>query len=294
MFDAIDKTAHVEIIDNPDVREFLSKCRYMVEPSGKEAKEVADLFVKYPLQQEKLPVNIISIDGSSYEASISDNLPHTRVGYVKVGNILIKRDEYNELGKQKYINPFLVAEMEKATSSTVFALPSSNMQYGGKESVRDGFRLALDNYLFKYRSNPSDIKTSLRTTLFKLASYRTGSNYTDSDNELILHKCPNSKCNAKNISVWNIDEEQFCPECGETIYPSDCLRIWEEVEDNGSNQSALTRFTNVIEHLFVMHYIRMIIDFSPESYVETLSDICFLWMVHLQFMGMLHGCIMLS
>ena len=43
MFDAIDKTAHVEIIDNPDVREFLSKCRYMVEPSGKEAKEVAEL-----------------------------------------------------------------------------------------------------------------------------------------------------------------------------------------------------------------------------------------------------------
>ena len=82
MFDAIDKTAHVEIIDNPDVREFLLKCRYMVEPSGKEAKEVADLFVKYPLQQEKLPVNIISIDGSSYEASISDNLQHTRVGYV--------------------------------------------------------------------------------------------------------------------------------------------------------------------------------------------------------------------
>ena len=275
MSDAIDKTAHVEIIDNPDVREFLSKCRYMVEPSGKEAKEVADLFVKYPLQQEKLPVNIISIDGSSYEASISDNLPHTRVGYVKVGNILIKRDEYNNLGKQKYINPFLVAEMEKATSSTVFALPSSNMQYGGKESVRDGFRLALDNYLFKYRNNPSDIKTSLRTTLFKLASYRTGSNCTDSDNELILHKCPNSKCNARNISVWNIDEEQFCPECGEPIYPSDCLRIWEEVEDNGSNHSALTRFTNVIEHLFVMHYIRMIIDFSPESYVETLSDICF-------------------
>lgn len=82
--------------------------------------------------------------------------------------------------------------MEKATSSTVFALPSSNMQYGGKESVRDGFRLALDNYLFKYRNNPSDIKTSLRTTLFKLACYRIGINCTNSDNELILHKCPNS------------------------------------------------------------------------------------------------------
>lgn len=275
MFESTDKTTHIEIVENPDVKNFLSHCRYMVEPTGQEARDVASLFIKQNLKEEKIPINIISIDGSSYEASISDNLPHTRVGYIKVGNILIKRDVYSDLGKQKYINPFSVAEMEKATSSTVFALPSSNMQYGGKESVRDGFRLALDNYLYKYRNNPSDSKTSLRTTLFKLASYRTGSNCTESDKELILHKCPNPKCTATDISVWNIEEEQFCPECGEAIYPSDCLRIWEEVEDNGSNQSALTRFTNVIEHLFVMHYVRMIVDFSPQSYVETLSDICF-------------------
>ena len=30
MFDAIDKTTHVEIIDNPDVREFLSNVNIMV------------------------------------------------------------------------------------------------------------------------------------------------------------------------------------------------------------------------------------------------------------------------
>lgn len=275
MFDGIDKTTHVEIVENPDVKDFLAHCKYMVEPSGQESRKVASLFVKHVLQKEKLPVNVISIDGSSYEASINDNLPYTRVGFVKVGNVLIKRDAYNDLGKHKYINPFSIAEMEKATSSTVFALPSSNVQYGGKESVRDGFRLALDNYLFKYRNNPNDTRTSLRTTLFKLASYRTGSNCTDSDKELILHQCPNPRCTAKNISVWNIEEEQLCPECGETIYPSDCLRIWEEVGDNGSNQSALSRFTNVIEHLFAIHYIRMIVDFSPQSYVETLSDVCF-------------------
>lgn len=275
MFNSVDNTTHVEIVDNPDIKEFLAHCKYMVEPSGQEAKEVASLFIKQNLQIEKLPDNIISIDGSSYEASISDYLPYTRVGYVKVGNILIKRDAYMDLEKQKYINPFSVAKIENAVSSTVFAFPSSNMQYHGKQSVREGFRLALDNYLLTYRNNPDDNKTSLRTTLFKLASYRTKSNCTNSDEELILHQCPNPECTAKNIPVWNIEEEQFCPECKQSIYPSDCLRIWEEVGDNGSNQLALTRFTNVIEHLFVIHYIRMIVDFSPQSYVETLSNICF-------------------
>lgn len=274
MFDS-DKTTHIEIVDNPDIKEFLAHCKYMVEPSGQEAKEVASQFMKNVLQEENLPDNIISIDGSSYEASVNNNLPYTRVGYVKVGNILIQRDKYSVLGKQKYVNPFSIAEMEKQISSTVFAFPSSNMQYCGKQSVRDGFRFALDNYLLKYRSNPNDAKTSLRTTLFRLASYRPGNKCSDGDQKLILHQCPNPKCTAKNISVLNIEEEQYCLECGEAIYPSDCLRIWEEIEDNGSNKSALTRFTNVIEHLFVMHYIRMIVDFSSQSYVETISNMCF-------------------
>lgn len=267
-----DKTAHVEIVENPDVMEFLEQCEYMVEPTGAEAAEVASLFSIVEDQDEYLPQNIISIDGSCYEASLDDNLPFTRVGYVKVGNILIKRNEYVDVGKGRYVDPFLVAEMEKRNQSTIFTFPSSNMRFKGKESVRDGFRLALDNYLYKYRSCPEKPETSLRTTLFKLANYRKEF-VSDDEDQLVLHACPS--CKAEKIEVWNVEEEQYCPHCSKTIYPSDCLRIWEEVDDNGSNQSALTRFTNVIEHLFMVHHIRTIVESAPESYVDTLCDVCF-------------------
>jgi len=272
MYNEADKTTHVEIVENPDVKEFLSRCEYMVEPTGFEAKEVACLFNSIERNNDVSPNNIISIDGSNYEASVNEKLPFTRLGYVKVGNVLIKRNEFLDAGREKYINPFLVAAIEKNNQSTIFTFPSSNMRFKGKESVRDGFRAALDDYLYKYRNNSEKPETSLRTTLFKLASYRAGMKSGDED-ELILHACPN--CKAERIEVWNVPEQQYCPVCGKEIYPSDCLRIWEEVNDNGSNQSALTRFTNVIEHLFVMHYIRTIIESSPESYVETLADVCF-------------------
>lgn len=270
-----DKTTHFEIVNNPDIREFLTNCQYMIEPTGEEAIEIASLFTKPPDYMGNLPNNIISIDGSNYEACIDEKLPFTRIGYVKIGNILIKRDSFEELGQSKFIDPFQVAEILKANSTTTFAFPSSNMIYKGEVSVRDGFRLALDNYLYKYRNIPSDSKTSLRTTLFKMASYRSGKKRAESPDELILHACPNQNCDAKDISVWDMEEAQQCPTCNKSIYPSDCLRIWEEVEDTASNQSALTRFTNVIEHLFAIHYIRTIVDGSPESYVETLSNICF-------------------
>lgn len=272
MYNESDKTTHVEIVDNPDVKEFLKQCQYMVEPTGAEAREVASLFSLLKRREESLPRNIISIDGSSYEASIDKKLPFTRVGYVKIGNILIQRDKYLGLGNERYVDPFKVAEMEKANQSTIFTFPSSNMLYKGKESVRDSFRVALDDYLYKYRVHQNKPETSLRSTLFKLASYRDGLK-SDAEDELVLHACPN--CGKEGIVVWDVEEEQLCPHCEKAIYPSDCLRIWEEVDDNGSNQSALTRFTNVIEHLFVVHYIRTIVEASSQSFVDALSDICF-------------------
>lgn len=272
MYNDSDKTTHVEIVENPDVIAFLKQCEYMVEPSGAEAREVASLFSLVNRNEESLPTNIISIDGSCYEASLDDKLPFTRVGYVKIGNILIKKDEFLGLGNERYVDPFKVAEMEKINQSTIFTFPSSNMLYKGKDSVRDSFRAALDHYLYKYRNHPDKPETSLRTTLFKLASYRNGLK-SDAEDELLLHVCPN--CGAEKITVWDVEEEQCCPHCGKAVYPSDCLRIWEEVDDNGSNQSALTRFTNVIEHVFVVHYVRTIIESSPQSYVDALSDICF-------------------
>lgn len=83
MNNEIDKTTHIEIVENPDVIEFLKQCEYMVEPSGAEAREIASLFSIIERKEENLPANIISIDGSCYEASLDEKLPFTRVGYVK-------------------------------------------------------------------------------------------------------------------------------------------------------------------------------------------------------------------
>ncbi|MDH6456694.1 hypothetical protein M2102_000307 [Fusobacterium sp. PH5-7] len=268
-----DKTTHFEIVNNPDIQLFLNDCKYLIEPTGEEAKEVASLFSKVSIEDENLPNYIIAIDGSSYESSINDNLPFTRVGYVKIGNILIQRDKFNDIGKEKFVDPFKVAEIEKQNSSTIFAFPSSNMQYKGQSNIRDGFRLALDNYMHMYRSEERDYKTSLRSTLFELAKYRKKTEISSDNQYIMLHSCPS--CKTENIPVYNIEEQQICPKCGNPIYPTDCLRIWENVEDGISNQSALTRFTNVIEHIFVVHFIRDIINRSPNSFVETLSNIAF-------------------
>jgi hypothetical protein len=289
-----DKTSHVDIVNNPDVINFLDSCTYMVEPSESDASFIASKFNAPPIYDANLPNNIISIDGSNYEASIRKDIPCTRVGYVKIGNLLIKRDSYKNLRNGScFIDPFKVAELKKNNTATTFALPSSNMLYKDQKTVRESFRLALDEMLYDFRTDPSDSKTSLRATLFLLASYRTKDMATNSRDKLILHACPS--CKSEKIEVHDIAEAQFCPHCHERVYPSDCLRIWEEVSDAVSNQSALTRFMNVIEHIFAIHYIRIIRDYNPESFVEILSNLCVFIDGPLAIFGnsaWIHSCIM--
>ena len=269
-----DKTSHIDIVNNPEIQSFLSDCQYMIEPSEADIKAMSDKFIEPPECLTPLSDNILSIDGSNYEASIRDDIPCTRIGYVKIGNLLIKRNQYNSLQNgSRFVNPFKVAALKENNSSISFALPSSNIRYRGQSTVRDGFRLALDQSLNEVRTIPDNPATSLRATLFKLAAYRTGDFKPTEEGTLILHKCPS--CLAEYISVKDTDEEQYCPHCQKTIFPSDCLRIWEAVTESVSNQMALTRFMNVVEHIFAIHYIRVIRDMNPQSFVDILSNICF-------------------
>ncbi len=289
-----DKTSHIDIVRNPDIINFLDNCKYMVEPSESEATLLSNKFIAIPAYDTYLPNNIIAIDGSNYEASIRKDIPCTRIGYVKIGNLLIKRDSYKNLRSGScFLDPFKVAMIKKNNTATTFSLPSSNMLYKDQKTVRASFRLVLDEMLYDFRTDPLDSKTSLRSTLFLLASYRTGDMATNSRDKLFLHACPS--CKSEKVEVFDIADAQFCPHCHERVYPSDSLRIWEEVSDAISNQSALTRFMNVIEHIFAIHYIRIIKDYSPESFVEVLSNLCIFIDGPLAIFGnsaWLHSCIM--
>lgn len=273
MRDTADKTTHIDIVQNPDIKSFLDECSYMVPPTGTELAEIVSRFVSVPFWDKGLPTKIIAIDGSNYEATVNPQIPFTRFGFVKIGHLLIDRESFKGLNSGKYVDPFTVARLSKDNSSLLFSFPSSNMSYKGQESVQDSFRLAMDEALYRQRFIESDPRTSIRTTLFHIAANRTGKLHSDIPNRLFLHKCPS--CEAEMIEVWDIPEIQKCPHCGKYVYPSDCLRIWEEVHDAASNQLALTRFTNAIMHILIMHYIRHLKERLPNSYLSTLSNMCF-------------------
>jgi hypothetical protein len=170
---------------------------------------MGELFVDVPVCEDKLPEKIISVDGSYYEASVENKIPSTKIGYVKIGSLLIDRGQFSNLRvlDNRFVDPFKVAKMQDCNSPITFPLPSSNIVLKGKNNVRDSFRHAMDKHLLEYRTIKDNPNSSLRSTLFLLASLRTGELGTDDPTKLRIHKCPS--CEQKEIEVLDIQEEQL-------------------------------------------------------------------------------------
>ncbi len=288
------KASHYDIVKNPEVARFLDGCDYLTVPSDDEAREIGARFEVPPTSSGTvLPEQIIAVDGSYYEASIDDRLPSTKIGYVKVGCVLVDMAQYKSLRVHdgRFVDPFRVAALQDSNSPLTFTLPSANIRSKDKKSVRDSFRDTVDAHLYseKTRFNENDPATSLRTTLFHLSSIRPGEMGTGDTSRLKIHKCPD--CGRGPIEVRDVPGAQRCPYCEAQVYPSDCLRLWEEVSDYQSNVQAISRFMLQVEHMISIHYIR----YLAENSLALLGSMAFFVDGPLAVFGngaWLHGSIM--
>ncbi len=259
------KASHFDIVKNPEVAQFLEDCDYLNSPSEEEGKAIDALFKEPPTPDENnLPERVIAIDGSNYPSNINKRLPSTQIGYVKVSAVLIDMAKFSSLRVGRFVDPFRVAELQNKNDAITFTLPSANIRWKGKATVRDSFRAVVDNHLYstKTRYTSGDPATSLRTTLFHLASRRPGVMGTGAPCRLNIYKCPT--CEKGPIEVQDIPGTQYCPnpDCKAEIYPSDCLRLWEEVKEYQSNEAVMSRFMQVVEHLLPIHYVRYLVENS--------------------------------
>ncbi len=287
------KTSHVEIVQNPDVVEFLKSCSFMREPTGDEVDEIINSFIPVEnFEDENLPENLITINSSSYEAHVRNDIPYTNIGYVKLVTTLLKNNELLELARDKFIDPFRVAKLMDEKETIPFVLPSSNVKYEDCDTTVESFRRALDNFFENTREKKQERNTSLKSTLHWLASY-ADSNDVD---KIILPKCPYDDCSGNNIIVYDIEEAQFCPQCGKRIYATDRLRLYEEVDDFApSNQGVLGRFEKLMRHIYLAHLLRLIRLNNKETSLKVLNDLAIIINGPLAVMGTaawVHGCLM--
>lgn len=260
------KASHFDIVKNPEVAAFLGDCEYLHPPSEAEGQAMGTRFLDTPSQAGvNLPAQVIAVDGSYHESSLNEKLPSTKMGYVKIGCVLIDMQHFQSLRvcEGQFVDPFRVAALQRNNNALTFPLPSANLRLKGRTTVRESFRAAVDAHLYgeNTRYNPDDPSTSLRTTLFHLATLRSGPLSTGDPHRLRLHKCPT--CEEGPVEVQDMLGPQHCPHCAAEVFPADCLRVWEDINEFQANGESLSRLMMVVEHLLPIHYIRNVWGISP-------------------------------
>lgn len=272
-----DKTSHIDIVKNPDVEDFLQKCHKIEDFNGDDISSAREQFSSPENNYFHKPDNIISIDGSLYEASIKEEYPSQKVGFIKVGVVLLQCKSLSAIqGASRFVDPYEVAKIKENNEAYSFVLPSTNIVYGDCDNTQESFRRALDEQFDKLRDKKDDPNTSLKTTLFKMATYLEGCD----ESKIKISKCPSClKGDGKDdntlIYIHKGDNEPKCPYCGKRLYLTDVLRVWELVDDYTSNKDAITRTMNIVERLLAMHYIRSIVEFQKDSFANILENLCF-------------------
>jgi len=255
------KGGHVDFIKNPDVESFLDNCTYLREPSDEEAQGIADLYQPAPSgTPPELPRFVLASDASKNDTPISDKLPSTQVGFLKVSHVVIDMERYETLldPKERFVDPFRVAELHRGATPVTFTMPGSNVRYKQQSSVRAGFRQALYDQLSS-DSKRQGTGLTLTEVLIELDSGR-----------VVLPKCP--ECHDPNPIAFSIEcQIAACPTCASDVYVSDVLRLHEGISDFGDNASAMTRMMNAVEHLMIAAFILEVWQQQPTQ----LSDLAF-------------------
>jgi hypothetical protein len=257
------KGGHSDFVRNPDVQGFLENCSYIREPSDDEARQIASQFIAAPAgDQPLLPRYVVASDGSKSDAPISDKLPSTQVGFLKVSHVLVDMQRYADLidPVNRFVDPFKVADMHRSASPVTFVMPGSNIRYKGTNNVRDGFRRALFDQLNTDRSEDRSGHV-LAEVLIDL-----------DDGELSLPANPCCRHRPGATFTTGGPLTVRCDGCAADVYVTDFLRLHEGISDFGDNASAMTRMMNAVEHLMLAGFIVQVLRAQPQA----LSEIAFI------------------
>ena len=252
------KGGHADFVRNPDVQSFLTNCDYMKPPSDDEANAMASSFVQAPAgHPPKLPKFVVASDASKSDAPISDKLPSTQLGFIKVSHVLISMEKYAELVSpdSRFVDPFKVADLHRNAQPITYVMPGSNIRYKNSENVRDGFRRAVYDQLSANRREGKS-RMILTETLFTL-----------NNDKITIRSCPSHACDAiiEHLIFTPEAQTHTCPSCGTIVYATDALRLHDGISDFGDNMSAMTRMMNAIEHLLLASFIIELLREDPAS-----------------------------
>lgn len=199
---------------------------------------------------------VMSFDGSNQEVAAREAYPSSRIGYVQVAGVLVRLDQMLQQGSNQFVDPTAIEEATENSLQSV-VMPGSNVCRSDCNTVKDSWRTEV----FEIFRNYTVENISLLHIYMLLVGH---SDKHGPNGGVMLDKCrATDGCTATKIEV--LITGRSCPQCGSPMYPTDALRIHEEVSEEHSNLTSLGRLSTVLEQLMMTAYLHFLLERQPRA-----------------------------
>lgn len=246
---------HVPLIENELIQSKLSSYRFPARQAGQGVSphllhDASSLVAASP------PAHwVLAFDGSPQEVAAREEYPYTRVGYLQIAGVLVHLDEMLGQSIRSLVDPSVIRDsFQEALHSIV--LPGSNVCRPDMPTVRDSWRAEIYEVFRDYRVEDSTLLDTFR----ELVDH---SDKRSASGGVLVARCPNEdECHCADLDVPFTG--CLCPDCGIQVFPTDSLRVHEEVSEEHSNLTAIGRMMTVLEQVTMASYLRFLLNRRPE------------------------------
>lgn len=184
----------------------------------------------------------LAIDGSHVVEQVRDGLPSVLYGFAQAAAAYVDLTVIESQRAERFVDPY---EIERAVNTALVTLdlPVAGAYTRPGVDIVTSWREVIDGLFRQKKIDVNRVDQPLLDLLFLLHGVPGTPAVT------VPVNCPTPDCN-KDVPVPPTGVD--CDACGLHLFPTDVLRIHEEVGEEGTNQSALGRLMSVIELLVLV------------------------------------------
>ncbi|MEN3611534.1 hypothetical protein AAH979_18485 [Plantactinospora sp. ZYX-F-223] len=201
----------------------------------------------------------LAVDGSYVVERVRDGLPSVLYGFAQAAAAYLDLSILETQKAQRFVDPYEVARAVN-TALVTLDLPVAGAYTRESVDIATSWREAIDQL---FRTKKVEVNR-LNQTLLELLFLLQGKPGVPASTVPV--NCPTEDC-SKDVGVPPAGAA--CDACGSWLFPTDVLRIHEEVGEEGSNQSALGRLMSVVELLVLVGLATLLWEQSRQELLPT-------------------------
>ncbi len=256
------KSSHTNIINDPEVVNFLSCCNY---PKESEDIIIDPAQVVKVVAPEKITIkNVVAIDGGRTPVPIKTEFPSSIITFYQFGALYFSFNDLENLYQQPFIEPSDISKL-KEIQRYKYVLPTKNVKIDTTDTLLNSVRKSIFDFFVKQQPGRDKFIDSLKWLVFE--------EFSDKPVEWNLSSCPEG-CGERNIrlSLQNMSGTYTfqCPRCRKTIYLTDVFRFHEIIDNEIGAGGIESYLGSVFEQIVLVHLIRIILNTKSSILGETI------------------------